>query len=344
MKKTILVTGGTGYIGSHTAVELISRKFSVKIIDNLSNSSVDTVNTIRRITGVRPHFTKLDLCDAKALAGWFRRNRDVIAVIHFAALKSVGESEKRPLDYYRNNILSTVNLLHELNVNHISSLVFSSSCTVYGEPDSNPVTEKSSIKPAASVYGNTKRICEEIIRDAAKEFPLRAISLRYFNPVGAHSSGLIGDSPVNPSDNLLPAITQTASGKRNILNVYGNDYPTPDGTPVRDYIHVVDLAKAHVAAIERLIGKKNNTSFEVFNLGTGRGYSVFEIINAFSDCTGVRLNFKITSRRPGDMTSIWADTAQANKELGWEAGLTLDDMVRTAWAWEQNHNKKSAAE
>ncbi len=336
MKSKILVTGGTGYIGSHTAVELINNGYEVILVDNLSNSGMESLDGIEKITGTRPTFKKLDLCDRTELSDFLQKNKDVSAVIHFAASKAVGESVEKPLLYYRNNLLSTVNILELMSEVGIPNLVFSSSCTVYGQPEKLPVTEQSPILPAESPYGNTKQICEEIIRDKVRsDSNVNAISLRYFNPVGAHETALIGELPLGVPANLVPFITQTAAGIRNELRVFGSDYNTPDGTAVRDYIHVVDLAKAHVAAVERMLQKKQKSNYEVFNLGTGKGSSVLEAIKAFEASTGVKLNYKIVDRRPGDIEKVWADTTFANKELGWKTELGLSTMMSSAWKWQE---------
>lgn len=336
MKKKILVTGGTGYIGSHTTVELIENGYEVLIIDNLSNSKLEVLDGIESITGVQPLFFQFDLCDRDALVEFFDTHTDIEAIIHFAASKAVGESVAKPLKYYRNNLVSLINLLDLMIEKNVSNIVFSSSCTVYGQPDQLPVTEQSPIKPAESPYGNTKQISEDILRDtiAANE-SLNAIALRYFNPVGAHVSAKIGELPLGVPNNLVPFITQTAAGIREELQVFGDDYNTPDGSAVRDYIHVVDLAKAHVVAVERMIGKKQKTPFEIFNLGTGNGFSVLEVINAFEKATGVKLKYRITSRRSGDIEKVWADTSFANMELGWRAERDLDTMMASAWKWQQ---------
>lgn len=336
MKKKILVTGGTGYIGSHTAVELINSGFEVLIIDNLSNSREDVLEGVEQITGVRPAFYNFDLCDLSRLDDFFREHSDMAAIIHFAAYKAVGESVEKPLLYYRNNLVSLINLLELMGKYHVPNMVFSSSCTVYGQPEKLPVSEQSPILPAESPYGNTKQISEEIIRDTLKAVnELRAISLRYFNPVGAHDSGLIGELPLGVPNNLVPFITQTAAGLRDELSVFGDDYDTPDGTAIRDYIHVVDLAKAHVIAVERMLKNKQKSSCEVFNLGTGNGYSVLEVIKAFESSTGVKLKYKIVGRRAGDVEKVWADTTFANKELGWKAARDINNMMATAWKWQQ---------
>lgn len=338
MKKNnfkILVTGGTGYIGSHTVVELLQSGFEVFIIDNLSNSSIEVLDRIEQITGIKPHFSLIDLKDRTSLNGYFHNNNKFAGVIHFAASKAVGESVQKPLEYYENNITGLINLLSEMKHHNIKNLVFSSSCTVYGQPEKLPVTELTPIKPATSPYGNTKKISEDIISDtvnASETF--NAISLRYFNPVGAHSSALIGELPIGIPNNLMPYITQTAIGKRDKLKVFGNDYHTPDGTAIRDYIHVVDLAKAHIIALERMQNEKMISKYEVFNLGTGNGFSVLEAINAFEKSTGINLNWEFAPRREGDIEQIWADSTYANSELCWKAELGLDEMTKTAWQWE----------
>jgi len=337
MKKTILVTGGTGYIGSHTAVELIEQGFDVIIIDNLYNSEAVVVDRIQKITGVRPHLEVLDLCDAGKLDAFIQKNKDISAVIHFAAYKAVGESVEKPLDYYRNNLLSLVNLLDVMKRYGIGDLVFSSSCTVYGQPEKLPVTEDAPLQPATSPYGNTKVVGETIIRDTTcSDKNIRAISLRYFNPIGAHPSALIGEMPRGVPENLVPYLTQTGYGVREELKVFGNDYDTPDGSCVRDYLHVVDLAKAHVVAIRRLLERKNKENYEVFNLGTGIGVSVLEAIKSFERVAGIKLKYRIVGRRPGDIEKIWADPSFANEELGWKTLSTLDEAMKTAWDWEKN--------
>lgn len=331
----ILVTGGTGYIGSHTVVELQKRGFEVIIVDNLSNSSIDVVENITRITGVRPIFEKIDLAEKEPTRDFFNRYPNLNAVIHFAAFKAVGESVAQPLKYYSNNIGSLMNLLDEMETHGIRDIVFSSSCTVYGQPDFLPVTEEAQIKKAASPYGNTKQIAEEIITDVSNVTTLKAILLRYFNPIGAHESSLIGELPLGVPLNLMPYLTQTAIGKRDFVRVWGNDYNTPDGTAIRDYIHVVDLAEAHVIAIERMLAGKNKQKVEVFNLGTGIGYSVLDVIKSFERSTKVKLIYKIMDRRPGDVEEVWADTEYANHELGWKAKKDLDEMTLSAWNWEK---------
>jgi UDP-glucose 4-epimerase len=335
-KKSILVTGGTGYIGSHTAVELINEGFEVIIADNLSNSTTYSLDGIERITGIRPVFEQFDLCNKEKVKQLFEKYPDINAIIHFAASKAVNESVEKPLLYYRNNFLTLINLLEIVNDKPAINFVFSSSCTVYGQPDQLPVTENSPVKKATSPYGNTKQVSEEIIQDICTANPLvMAISLRYFNPIGAHISGFIGELPLGIPQNLVPFITQSAIGLRDKLSVFGDDYNTPDGSCIRDYIHVVDLAKAHVIAIKRLINKTNKDRYEVFNLGTGCGVSVLELIDVFQKATGVKLNYKIVGRRSGDIEKVWADTRLANKELGWKAQSTLEETILSAWNWEK---------
>lgn len=342
MGKKILVTGGTGYIGSHTAVELINEGFEVVIIDNLYNSDADVVDGIAEITGVRPLLEVFDICDAARLEQFFNVHNDISAIIHFAAYKAVGESVNKPLEYYRNNLVSLINLLREMEKNNINSFVFSSSCTVYGQPEKLPVTEDAPLQPAASPYGNTKQVGEAIIRDTTVSGgSLRAISLRYFNPIGAHPTAIIGELPRGVPENLVPYITQTAYGLREELRVFGDDYDTPDGSCIRDYLHVVDLAKAHVVAVRRLLDGKNKKNYEVFNLGTGKGVSVLEAIRSFEKVSGKKLNYRITGRRPGDIEKIWADPSFANSELGWSTESTLDEAMKTAWDWEQAIRKKT---
>jgi UDP-glucose 4-epimerase len=331
----ILVTGGTGYIGSHTVVELQQEKYEVIIVDNLSNSYLSVVDNIEKITGIRPAFELLDLKDEVKTVEFFKKNPGISGVIHFAALKAVGESVEKPLNYYTNNILSLLNMLKGMKEHNISNFVFSSSCTVYGQPDELPVTENAPIKKAWSPYGHSKQISEEIIENVCKSTGIQSILLRYFNPIGAHESVLIGELPIGIPNNLVPFLTQTAIGKRACLNVYGRDYGTPDGTAIRDYIHVTDLAKAHVKAIHRLLKGNNKTNPEIFNLGTGQGYSVLEIISSFEKITGIKLNYKYSDRRPGDIEKVWADTSFANAELGWKAEKNLDEMMLSAWKWEK---------
>ena len=336
MKKKILVTGGTGYIGSHTSVELIEQGFDVVIIDNLYNSRADVVDRINKITGTKPHLEVLDLLDNEKLDKFIQHHKDISAVIHFAAFKAVGESVNKPLDYYRNNLFSLVNLLEVMKRYGIPDLVFSSSCTVYGQPEKLPVAEDAPLQPATSPYGNTKQIGESIIRDTTiADKNLKAISLRFFNPIGAHPSALIGELPRGVPENLVPYLTQTGYGIREELKVFGDDYDTPDGSCIRDYLHVVDLAKAHVIAIKRLIEGKNKADYEVFNLGTGTGVSVLEAIKSFERVSGIKLKYKIVGRRTGDIEKIWADPSFANKELGWRTLSSLDDAMKTAWDWEK---------
>jgi len=331
----ILVTGGTGYIGSHTVVELQLRGYEVIVVDNLSNSNENVLDGIFKITGIRPQFEKIDLSDPVPTAAFIKKNQGIKAVIHFAAFKAVGESVEKPLMYYRNNLVSLINLLQGMSDNGIQHIVFSSSCTVYGQPDDLPVKESATIQKAASPYGNTKQISEEIITDFTNVSDVRSILLRYFNPIGAHESSLIGELPIGIPNNLIPFITQTAIGKRDYLRVWGDDYDTPDGTAIRDYIHVDDLAKAHVIAVERMLNGKNKHKVEVFNLGTGNGYSVMEVIKSFEKMSGVKLDYRIMERRPGDIEKVWADTEFANSELGWKAEKNLDEMTLSAWNWEK---------
>lgn len=331
----ILVTGGTGYIGSHTVVELQNKGHEVIIVDNLSNSSADIIDKITLITGIRPSFEKFDLTDVELTSDFFKRHNDIAGIIHFAAFKAVGESVQEPLLYYHNNLASLINILQGMKDNGIQNIVFSSSCTVYGQPDELPVSENAPIKDAESPYGNTKQISEEIIMDAVKASDLQAIALRYFNPIGAHESAVIGELPLGIPNNLMPYITQTAIGIREYLRVFGDTYPTPDGTAIRDYIHVVDLAIAHVVAVDRMINNKMRNNFEVFNLGTGNGYSVLEVIKSFEKVTGLKLNYRIVDRREGDITQVWANPDYSNKELGWKAEKGIDEMTLSAWKWEQ---------
>ena len=329
----VLITGGTGYIGSHTVVEFQQAGYEVIVIDNLENSEPDVIDHIEKITGQRPHFEIADLRDKQALVSVFEMYPDIKHVVHFAAYKAVGESVMHPLKYYENNIVGTINLLEILQQRHINNFVFSSSCTVYGETDQLPVTEDTPVVKAISPYGNTKKICEEILMDQCKASPLRVVSLRYFNPVGAHDSGLIGDRDPN---NLAPFITQTAIGKRKQLIIFGDDYPTADGTCIRDYIHVVDLAKAHVKAIQYLQNKNHNGEFSVFNIGTGKGNSVLEVIHAFEKVSGLKLNYRIGERRPGDVVQIYASCDKAKKILSWKAERNLENCMDTAWKWEMH--------
>ena len=337
MKERILVTGGTGYIGSHTVVELQSAGYEVVIIDNLSNSSADVVDNIEKVSGIRPAFEKLDCLDFEGLDKVFDKYKGIKAIIHFAASKAVGESVEKPLKYYRNNLVSLINLLELMPKHGVEGIVFSSSCTVYGQPDPEnlPVTESAPIKKAESPYGNTKQINEEIVRDTvASGAPINAILLRYFNPIGAHPTALLGELPNGVPQNLVPYLTQTAIGIREKLSVFGNDYDTPDGSCIRDFINVVDLAKAHVVAINRILEHKQKEKVEVFNVGTGRGLSVLELINAFEKATGVKLNYQIVGRRAGDIEKVWANPALANNELGWKAEKNIEETLLSAWNWQ----------
>ncbi|MFI1744349.1 UDP-glucose 4-epimerase GalE [Thalassobellus sediminis] len=337
----ILVTGGLGFIGSHTVVELQNEGYEVVIIDDLSNSSEKVLDGIIAITGKTPIFEKLDLKEKNKVEAFFKKHNDIKGVIHFAASKAVGESVKEPLLYYENNISTLVYILKELQKLPSAGFIFSSSCTVYGQADKLPITENAPVKQAESPYGNTKQIGEEIISDTCKVTPsLKAIALRYFNPVGAHESVEIGELPIGVPQNLVPFITQTGIGLREQLSVFGDDYPTPDGTCIRDYIHVVDLAKAHVIALKRLLENKNKANYETFNLGTGTGSSVLEVVQAFEKVSGKKLNYKIVDRREGDIISAYADTTKANDELGWKTELSLDQAMDSAWKWEQKVRSK----
>ncbi len=334
--KQILVTGGTGYIGSHTTVELQNAGYEVVIVDNFSNSSIEVLDGIEKITGIRPAFEQFDLINQEKVEAFFEKYSRIEAIIHFAAFKAVGESVANPIKYYRNNLASLVNILEAMDKYNVPGLVFSSSCTVYGQPEMLPVTENAPIVKANSPYGNTKQISEEIIQDMLVASPkLKSIALRYFNPVGAHPSALIGELPLGVPQNLVPFITQTAAGLRKQLSVFGSDYNTPDGTAIRDYIHVVDLAKAHVIAVERLVESKNKQAFEVFNLGTGKGLSVLDVVKSFEKVSGEKLNYSIVDRRPGDVEMVYADTTFANEELGWKAESSLEDILSSAWKWEK---------
>ncbi len=337
MKQTILVTGGTGFIGSHTTVELQNAGYKVVIVDNLSNSQANVVDGIEKITGIRPAFEQVDCCDKEALEAVFAKYPDISGIIHFAASKAVGESVEKPLLYYRNNFVSLINLLELMPKYDVKGIIFSSSCTVYGQPDPEnlPVSESAPIKPAESPYGNTKQVNEEIIRDTiASGAPIKAILLRYFNPIGSHPTAIIGEMPNGVPMNLIPYVTQTAMGIREQLKIFGNDYDTPDGTCIRDYIYVVDLAKAHVKAMERVLDT-DNEALEVFNIGTGRGVSTKEIVDAFERATGVKLNWAYAPRRAGDIEKVWADPKKANEVLGWHAETNLDDTLRSAWNWQK---------
>lgn len=335
MKERILVTGGTGYIGSHTVVELQNAGYDVVIVDNLSNSNASVVDQIEKVTGIRPAFEKLDCLDYAGMDAMFAKYAGIKAVIHFAASKAVGESVQKPLLYYRNNLVSLINLLELMPKHGVQGIVFSSSCTVYGQPDVLPVTEAAPIKKAESPYGNTKQINEEIIRDTVTSgSPIQAILLRYFNPIGAHPTALIGELPNGVPQNLIPYLTQTAIGIREKLSVFGDDYNTPDGSCIRDYINVVDLAQAHVVAIRRILEKKQAEQVEVFNIGTGRGLSVLELIHLFEESTGVKFNYQIVGRRAGDIEQVWANPERANKVLGWKAETSIEDTLRSAWKWQ----------
>ncbi len=332
--KKVLVSGGLGYIGSHTVVELQQSGYNVVIIDDLSNAEIEVLDGIEKITGIRPEFEQIDLRDKAKVATFFKQHQ-IDGIIHFAASKAVGESVENPLLYYENNLHSLIYLLQQCVQHKISNFIFSSSCTVYGEPDSLPITEDAPIKPAISPYGNTKQMSEEIIFDTCAATSLQSISLRYFNPIGAHESSEIGELPKGTPQNLVPFITQAAAGLRAQLSVFGDDYPTPDGSCIRDYIHVVDLAKAHVVAIRRLFSEENKTAYEVFNLGTGKGSSVLEVVQAFEKITGEKLNYKIVDRRPGDVISVYADTTKANTVLGWKTQKTMEEALASAWKWEK---------
>lgn len=337
MAEKILVTGGTGYIGSHTVIELIQQGYQPVIIDNLSNSKLERLDQIQAITGIKPAFEKIEMCDKEAMQDFFSRHTDIKAVIHFAALLQVGESVEKPLLYYSNNLLSTINLLECMAEFGIPNLVFSSSCTVYGNPEQLPVNEDAPIQPAVSPYGNTKKMCEDIIRDfSLANEKQKAISLRYFNPIGNHASALIGEEPHGVPTHLVPYLTQTAKGIRSHLNIFGNDYKTPDGTCVRDYLHVVDLAKAHIAAIRRLLDVQDCPSWDYINIGTGTGYTVLQMVNAFEKATGKAVPYQFAPRRDGDVEAVYADTSKAKALLNWQTELELEDMLRSAWDWEQN--------
>ena len=342
MKNKIIVTGGCGYIGSHTVIELIENNYTVIILDDLSNSTEETLHRIEKITNVKPSFINIDLKDELKTKKVFKEHKDAKAVINFAAHKAVGESVQKPLMYYKNNLYSLINTLTALTETTINGFIFSSSATVYGTPKSLPITEQSKTQRPFSPYGNTKKIAEEIIDDLIKsETNLSAISLRYFNPIGAHESGLIGELPSGIPNNLMPYITQTAVGIREKLMVYGNDYPTKDGTPIRDYIHVVDLAKAHVLAVERIIKNQQEKPFEIFNLGTGNGFSVLDIINSFEEVTNSKLNYEITDRRAGDVPKLFASIDLVKNKLGWKPSKSLNEMIKSSWDWERKLNDKS---
>jgi UDP-glucose 4-epimerase len=336
MKQKILVTGGCGYIGSHTVVELIENNFEVLIMDDLSNSNKETIENIHKITGIKPTFYACDLKEIHQVQNILKENKDIAATIHFAAYKAVGESVAKPLLYYQNNLVSLLNILSTQLEIGLTNFIFSSSATVYGNPKTLPITEENETQRPFSPYGNTKKIAEEILEDLSKaNKDSNLISLRYFNPIGAHKSGLIGELPNGIPNNLMPYITQTAVGLRDKLSVYGNDYPTPDGTPIRDYIHVVDLAKAHVKALKRQLQNKQEENFEVFNLGTGKGYSVLEVIKAFEEVSKKKLNYEIVERRDGDVPKLYADAKLAEEKLEWKANKSLEEMIASAWQWEQ---------
>ncbi|MFY0627924.1 MAG: UDP-glucose 4-epimerase GalE [Reichenbachiella sp.] len=339
--KNILVTGGLGYIGSHTVVELIENGHAVHIVDDLSNADLSVLDRIEKISGTKPELTVLDLKNSLAIENLFSKHT-FDAVIHFAASKSVGESAVDPLLYYNNNLQGMVNLISQMKEKNVKNIVFSSSCTVYGQPEILPVTEQTPIRPAESPYGNTKKIGEDILKDSTKAYDgLQAIALRYFNPVGAHPSALIGEKPKGIPNNLMPYLMQVATGEREELSVFGNDYDTPDGTPIRDYIHVVDLAKAHVIAVDRQLNDGQKKAYEVFNLGSGSGYSVLEIIQSFEKVNDVKVNYSIVDRRPGDIEKIFSDNSFAEKELNWKTELTLDEMMSSAWNWQLQLTKKN---
>ena len=336
MKKTVLVSGGAGFIGSHVTVELVEAGYDVVVADNMSNCDMTCFEGVTKIIGRRLPFVKMDFCDMEAVNRLFTDYR-IDAVIHFAAFKAVGESVEEPVLYYRNNLVSFLNVLEAARTHGGCNVLFSSSATVYGEPDELPVTEQSPRKPATSPYGNTKQMCEDFLRDAVKAYPeIRGIALRYFNPIGAHPSALIGELPRGIPNNLVPFITQTAIGKRECLSIFGNDYPTPDGTCLRDYIDIVDLAKAHVCAVSRMLDGKMKEPYEIFNIGTGRPVSVLELVTAFEKVNGVKVNYRFAPRRSGDVTAVWADPSLANRELGWKAERSVEQTLAAAWAWEKN--------
>ena len=337
--KKVLVTGGLGYIGSHTVVALQEAGFEVLVIDDLSNAQPEVVERIEKITGIRPHFEQIDLREKDAVRDYFNRN-EIDGIIHFAASKAVGESVENPLLYYENNLNTLIYLLQECDTHNITNFIFSSSCTVYGEPDNLPITENAPVKVALSPYGNTKQISEEIIFDTCAASVLQCISLRYFNPIGAHETAEIGEMSKGTPQNLVPFITQTAAGLREELSIFGDDYPTRDGSCIRDYIHVVDLANAHVVALQRLFTEENLSNYEVFNLGTGEGSSVLEVVQAFEEVTGEKLSYKVVGRRPGDVVSVYADTTKANEILGWKTQRTMEEALASAWKWEQKLRKK----
>ncbi|MDO5572165.1 MAG: UDP-glucose 4-epimerase GalE [Bacteroidales bacterium] len=341
MKRKILVTGGTGFIGSHTVVELQQSGYEVVIVDNLSNSNADVVDGIEKITGIRPKFVKLDCNDKEGLRALFAQEKNIQGIIHFAASKAVGESVQKPMLYYRNNLVSLMNIMDLMPEFGVKGFVFSSSCTVYGEPDVNPVDETAPVKPALCPYGNTKQIAEEIIHDASiSGVPYKSIILRYFNPIGAHPSAEIGELPNGVPQNLLPYVTQAAMGIRKELSVFGDDYNTPDGSCIRDYIYVVDLAKAHVKALDLMLDDKSKDNVETFNLGTGRGVSVLELIRTFEKVTGVPVPHKIVGRREGDIEKVWGAVEKANNVLGWKAQSTLEETLESAWKWQLKLREK----
>ena len=339
--KKILVTGGTGYIGSHTVVELLNHGYEVVIADNLCNSHLSVLDSIEQICGKRPTFEKIELTDSLAVNMLFESYKNIDGVIHFAAVKAVGESSLNPLKYYHNNLFSLINVLNAMKNKGVNAIVFSSSCTVYGQPEKLPVFEDSPVVKAVSPYGNTKKISEEIIMEASNTCSIKSIILRYFNPIGAHPSAKIGELPLGSPDNLVPFITQTVAGKREVLKIFGTDYNTPDGTCIRDYLHVVDLAKAHVIALERMTNKNNNDAVEIFNLGTGTGHSVLEIISTFEKITGIKVPTIIAPRRVGDAEQIWANVDKASGILGWKAELSIEEMLLSAWNWEKQQQIKN---
>ena len=336
MKKTVLVSGGAGFIGSHVTVELVEAGYDVVVADNMSNCDMTCFEGVTKIIGRQLPFIRMDFCDQESVDRLFSEYK-IDAVIHFAAFKAVGESVAKPVLYYRNNLTSFLNVLEAARTHGGCNVLFSSSATVYGEPDELPVTEKSPRKPATSPYGNTKQMCEDFLRDSVSAYPeIKGIALRYFNPIGAHPSALIGELPRGVPNNLVPFITQTAIGKRECLSIFGNDYPTPDGTCLRDYIDIVDLAKAHVCAVARMLDGKMKEPYEIFNIGTGRPVSVLELVNAFEKANGVKLNYRFAPRRPGDVTAVWADPTRANEELGWKAERSVEQTLAAAWAWEKH--------
>ena len=340
MNKRVLVTGGSGYIGSHTCVELSQAGYEPIIVDNLSNSEKSAVDGVEQITGKKMEFIQADCCDLEAMEQIFSKY-DFDSIIHFAAFKAVGESVSKPLDYYNNNLGSLINLLGLMRKHGVKNIVFSSSCTVYGQADKLPVTEQTPRKEATSPYGNTKQMCEDILRSCAVAYPeINVIALRYFNPIGAHPSALIGELPRGVPNNLIPFVTQTAAGIRPVLSVFGDDYNTPDGSCIRDYIDVTDLAKAHVCAVNRMVEERSKANFEIFNVGTGRGVSTLEIVKTFEEVNNLKLNYKIVGRREGDIEAVWADTTYANNELGWKAVKSLDETLRSAWKWQQYLDSK----